>query len=135
MSNSAKALLFDTEGKILVLWRSDTHPKFAHHLDFPGGLIDDEESPSDAVSREIFEETGLNVPASDLQLVATHHPHIGSTQRFFVANINLSEPEVVISWEHELHKWLTLEEFIVEPMPTAADIYHSIAMNHLNPKQ
>ena len=134
MSNSAKAILFDKDGKILVLWRSDTHPSYAHHLDFPGGLIDEGELPNDAVSREIFEETGLDVPAADLELVKTHHPHPGSTQRFFVANVNLSTPEISISWEHESYKWLSLEEFMVEPIPSTADIYHSIALEHLNSK-
>lgn len=131
MSNSAKAILFDKNGRILVLWRSGTHPRHAHHLDFPGGLIDEGELPEDAVSREIFEETGLDVPASDLELVKTHHPRTGSTQRFYVANLNLSAPEIVISWEHESYKWLSLDEFMAEPIPAAADIYHSIALNHL----
>lgn len=132
MSNSAKAILFDKNGRILVLWRSSTHPRYAHHLDFPGGLIDEGELPEDAVSREIFEETGLDVPAPDLKLVKIRHPHTGSTQRFFVANLNLSAPEIVISWEHESYKWLSLEEFMVEPIPSAADVYHSIAFEHLN---
>lgn len=127
-------MLFDKDGLILALWRSDTHPRYAHHLDFPGGLIDEGELPNDAVSREIFEETGLDVPASALELVATRHPHAGSTQRFFVANVNLSAPEISLSWEHESYKWLSLEEFMVEPIPAAADIYHGIAFKHLNSK-
>ena len=134
MSNSAKAMLFDKDGLILVLWRSDTHPRYAHHLDFPGGLIDEDELPNDAVSREIFEETGLDVPAAALELVKIRHPHPGSTQRFFVANLNLSAPEIIISWEHESYKWLSLEEFMLEHIPAAADIYHSIAFEHLNSK-
>lgn len=131
MSNSAKAILFDINGRILVLYRSDTHPRHAHHLDFPGGLIDEGEQPIDAVSREIIEETGINVPASELTLVKTHHPRIGSTQRFYVANLDLSTPDIMISWEHESYKWLTLDEFMAEPIPAAADIYHSIAFDHL----
>lgn len=134
MSHSAKIILFDTDGRILVLWRSHSHPRHAHHLDFPGGLIEAGEQPSEAVSRELFEETGLDVPATDLRLVKTHHPHAGSTQRFFVANLNLAAPEIVISWEHEAYKWLTLEEFMAEPIPAAADIYHSIAFEHFNSK-
>lgn len=134
MSDSAKAILFDKDGRILVLYRSGTHPRHAHHLDFPGGLIDEGEQPIEAVSREIFEETGLKVPTYELTLVQTHNPRIGSTQRFFVANIDLSNPVITISWEHESYKWLTLDEFMAEPIPTEADIYHGIAFEHLNSK-
>jgi 8-oxo-dGTP pyrophosphatase MutT (NUDIX family) len=40
----AKALLVDTNGKILLLRRSGTHPHFAYHLDFPGGEVEHHEA-------------------------------------------------------------------------------------------
>lgn len=134
MSNSAKAILFDADNRILVLWRSGTHPHYAHHLDLPGGLIEAGESPAETVAREILEETGLHVSASDLELVNTNQPHSGSTQRIFVANLNLYAPEITISWEHESYQWLTREEFMAEAIPINANIYHHIVIAHLDSK-
>ena len=51
----------NSEGLYLVLYRSNTHPLFPGHIDFPGGEVEPEEIPEVAVAREIQEETGLLV--------------------------------------------------------------------------
>ena len=47
----AKALVRNSEGLYLVLYRSNTHPLFPEHIDFPGGEVEPEEIPEVAVAR------------------------------------------------------------------------------------
>ena len=34
-----KVLIFNPEGKLLILRRSKTHPHYPEHVDFPGGEV------------------------------------------------------------------------------------------------
>ena len=63
----AKTLVRNSEGLYLVLYRSNTHPLFPEHIDFPGGEVEPEEIPEAAVAREIQEETGLLVDSKKLK--------------------------------------------------------------------
>lgn len=57
MKSGVVGIVFDREGKnILVLKRRDVSMWV-----FPGGGLDDNETPEQAVVREIYEETGLQV--------------------------------------------------------------------------
>ncbi len=53
----AKALVRNSKELYLVLYRSNTHPLFPGHIDFPGGEVEPEETSEAAGAREIQEET------------------------------------------------------------------------------
>lgn len=109
----AKALVIDDEQNCLILRRSDTHPHSALKPDLPGGQLDEDESPRDAVIREIAEETGLAVKPAQAHLVfasSNAEPDRGiSFVRFlFVARVSGVKPKVQISWEHSEAWWTPL---------------------------
>jgi 8-oxo-dGTP pyrophosphatase MutT (NUDIX family) len=53
----------DRERRILVLRRSDTHPRFPSHYDaLVGGAVNAGESYEEAAARELSEEQGIHVP-------------------------------------------------------------------------
>ncbi|UTX51538.1 NUDIX domain-containing protein [Candidatus Saccharibacteria bacterium TM7i] len=62
---TADAVIINTtEQKILLIQREDTE-----QWALPGGFVDEDETPLQAVQREAFEETGLVITTSDKDLV------------------------------------------------------------------
>ncbi|MBL8159640.1 NUDIX hydrolase [Candidatus Saccharibacteria bacterium] len=129
---SAKAILLDAAGNILVLRRSSTHPLYAYHLDLPGGLVDEGEDPSDAVAREVFEETGLIIDASTLRLGHEDiRPVTNCHYQTYIGRLPEKEPDVAISWEHDQHRWLTPREFVNDELPDGVDPHYRMAVEFL----
>ena len=56
--------LIEQDRKILLLKR--THAPFANCWSFPAGYVEADESPAQAVIREVYEEVGLQVEVVDL---------------------------------------------------------------------
>ena len=61
---SAGALFFNEEGGILVV-----KPTYKGGWEIPGGIVEQDESPVQACSREIREELGLEIPVASLLVV------------------------------------------------------------------
>ena len=57
----AKVILFDEQGKVLFLKRSNYMKKFAGSWDLPGGHIHEGEDLIDGLKREVKEETNLDL--------------------------------------------------------------------------
>jgi len=61
----AACALLDTEGAVLIAKRPAGRP-LAGLWEFPGGKVEAGERPEDALIRELHEELGIEVAASDL---------------------------------------------------------------------
>ena len=95
MKQAAKALIRNDQGKILVLYRSETHPHLAHDIDLPGGEIELDETTEIGLEREIIEETGLTI-----SLLPNQQTH--SWQSFFGATHMLYEVTFQARWRLKL---------------------------------
>lgn len=51
----------ERDGKLLLIQRQDRKPIWDKKWEFPGGKIDGKETPSEAIRREVLEETNLEV--------------------------------------------------------------------------
>lgn len=107
-----KILIQNTGRQYLFLQRSQAMDHEEEpHWDMPGGRIETTETLQDALQREIFEETGLQIDDA-IRLI--------HAQDIFVAKADLhvvrltytaqGDGEVTLSEEHQDAKWLTFNE-------------------------
>lgn len=103
----SKVLLYDPRGKLLVLFRSSTHPLYPHEVDFPGGEVDPDETPQTALVRELWEETGIIIRKEALTHIYTHDLTGEDRQdQVFKTHISAMPSGIKLSWEHESYEWI-----------------------------
>lgn len=127
----AKALVRNSEGLYLVLYRGNTHPLYPGHTDFPGGEVESEETPEAAVAREIQEETGLSVNPNKLKKLFTKQ-YQQTTHMLFEAKLAEPDTKIALSWEHKDYRWITPEELKRLPKFPGADPYYTDAVDYLS---
>lgn len=126
----AKVLLQNSDGKFLLLRRSKTHPYSGYHLDLPGGTVEDGESITDAMVREIREETGIAMAGNNLtkffdEQTDTHH------YTLFSGRIE-GDVAITLSWEHDQFLWLALDEMLKWKPPSEPDNYYKMVIRALS---
>jgi 8-oxo-dGTP diphosphatase len=123
---AAKVVIFDANGQVLLLRRSETHPNKALQLDLPGGIVEDNETFEEGVQREVQEETGLKIDAKALNLVYTlTHDYFGKpvSRLLYSTHVNSVAPEIDISNEHSEYHWVNMSELkgIEQPFQEGID--------------
>ena len=127
----AKALVRNSKGLYLVLYRGNTHPLFPGHIDFPGGEVEPKETPEAAVMREIQEETGLLVDSKKLKKLFTKQ-YQQATHVLFEVKLTEPDAKVALSWEHKSYRWITPEELKSLPKFSGADSYYTDVVDYLS---
>src|SRR5436853_121123 len=97
---SQKAIIFNDEGKILTVRRSNTAPKRPGHWDLPGGILEMKEDLKEAIEREVKEETGLVLSNFTIMDGAQWHEDGNN----WVTNCWMAKSDtdkVVLSYEHD----------------------------------
>ncbi len=108
---TAKCIVFNGDGNVLLLRRSGTDEARAGEWDFPGGGVELHEDVLAAVSREIAEETNLEVNSRDIYLTYTD-----TRLQYDLNNIRLvyycriQAQEIRLSFEHSEYIWVTPAE-------------------------
>lgn len=115
IKTAAKSLIFNQDGNVLLLVRSGSDSHAPGRYDFPGGEVDPGEDLAAAASRELFEETGIKVPATELVLAYAHTDLDSKGEEsinrvFFMGKTD--QQEVRLSLEHSEFMWLPLERAI-----------------------
>jgi 8-oxo-dGTP pyrophosphatase MutT (NUDIX family) len=105
-------------GAELLLTRriNHKHPQWHQRWQFPGGKIQPEETPLEALHREVWEETSLTIRAPKLLGVHTQHWRLGDeTQQTFVLLYHcLAGPEEVFlkDQENDAFLWAVPQEIV-----------------------
>lgn len=101
----------EKSGKFLVIRRSQTDRKWPGVWEFPGGKIEENESPLEAAVRETREETGLNVEI--VKNFSVHKVYFFENEKiiyYFLARPKTKK--VKLSYEHDKFKWLSKNEIL-----------------------
>ncbi len=110
--SAAKIIVVNEANKILLLTNSKTHDWAAGKLDIPGGIIEALESPTEAVIRELKEETGIVLKQRDVNLSyssTTFYNNISYILFLYLARLNTT-PDVVLNFEHDAYSWLDISD-------------------------
>jgi 8-oxo-dGTP diphosphatase len=108
----AKAALFNDKNELLLLRRSSTDKNRPGEWDFPGGRVEEDENYTDAVIREVKEETGLDLKHDEVDIMystTTFYDRVSTMRFIFIGKVQ-HNPEIILSSEHDLFEWLPLEE-------------------------
>jgi len=110
MSLSVKVVVYDSEGRVLLLRRARTCAGNPGKWEFPGGKLEPGESFDAALVREVREETGL-----EIRLIGSFETCESETSGrkiiYLVMEGATDQTEVVLSEEHDEFRWLSPEQF------------------------
>lgn len=118
----SKTIVFNGDGKLLTLRRSDDSHHRPGGFDLPGGKLDEGESVLEGALREAEEESGLHLSADNMQLVFAdnHVGRRGSDEEdlniIWIGYVTklVDDTLIQLSAEHKQYAWQTLEEALAQ---------------------
>ena len=112
------------QSKFLIVKRSETDDFLPNCWEFPGGGVEDGETISEALKREIKEEIGLDISNEYPQLIGISEEFMNEekTERYLQLNYKIvmdTEPNMTLSSEHVAFDWADttdsrLDDFLKE---------------------
>jgi 8-oxo-dGTP diphosphatase len=110
MKVGQKAIIMKDD-KYLILHKSLTVPRFPGYWDFPGGGLEENESPLEGIKREILEETSLVMEPIEVIWRCQLMVNQIETQ-YWIYSVKFVSGDVVLSHEHTEFKWVTKKELL-----------------------
>lgn len=95
------------DDKVLVTQRSEKM-NLPQQWEFPGGKIEENETPENCLIREIKEELDIEIEIIE-SLTGNHHDY-NSFSIFLIPFIAVYKSGVISLLEHKTYKWFTLQE-------------------------
>ncbi|KKP94807.1 MAG: Hydrolase, NUDIX family [Candidatus Moranbacteria bacterium GW2011_GWD2_36_12] len=99
------------DGKILIVKRAESDNHRPNNWETVGGGIDENETPHEALMREVMEEAGLDVKIVEPFNVFSFKKDDGEIKIGITFLCDWINGEVVLSEEHSEHKWIEPDEF------------------------
>jgi 8-oxo-dGTP pyrophosphatase MutT (NUDIX family) len=120
LTPTVTAAIFNDDGKMLVVRIADRAEEF---WSYPGGIIEPDERPIEAVQREVLEETGLHVEVVDIigmysgpefRHTYSNGDQVGFVMGSYLCNV-VGGTEQPDGDEISELRWVTLEEALKLP--------------------
>ncbi len=110
MSLSVKVIVRDSEGRVLLLKRSQSSKGNPGKWEFPGGKVDPGEAFDAALIREVREETGLAIELAGS--FGTCESNLGNRRIvYLVMEGTAPTNNLKLSDEHDAHQWVLPADF------------------------
>jgi 8-oxo-dGTP pyrophosphatase MutT (NUDIX family) len=117
------------DGEILLLHRQDHRPE-GNTWGLPAGKINKGESAADAITREIKEETNLDIPAAQINYlgkVYVRYPTYDSIFHVFETTVTCQQGVLINPDEHKDYKWISPERALglelIEDLDTGIKLF------------
>lgn len=111
----AKIFILNEKGEILLLQRSRSDDRRPLGWDLPGGNVEHNEDPNEAVLRELQEEVGLTTSDSRVFYVGTETDDHHIVTLLYAGTADTTD--VTLSFEHEQYQWIKPERITDFDMP------------------
>lgn len=124
------AALLVESGRVLLCHRSASRAWYPNVWDFPGGHIEDGETPSAALVRELHEELGVFIS----EPVGPAFAHVSGSEvdcRFWVIKEWSGIPRIVSLSEHDDLRWWSPDA--IGDLPLADETYRSMIERAVEP--
>jgi 8-oxo-dGTP diphosphatase len=116
---AVKGIIHREDGKILVLKRSPKDDHKPSVWETVGGGMDREETPQEALIREVNEETGLIIKVGKPFNIFSFKKDTGEFKIGITFVCEYVSGEVILSDEHTEYRWIDPSEFIAfESIPS-----------------
>jgi len=108
------AAVIEVNGKVLCMQRGSTRYSYTSHLwEFPGGKIEEGETPQQALHRELLEEMDLDVEVREHLATVTHdYPDFTITLAAYRCVAGTTQ---FTMREHAASRWLPWSELMTLP--------------------
>ena len=116
MIHVTAAILRNASNQILIA-RRPPGKNLAGYWEFPGGKIEENESPEESLKRELKEEMNITVEVGK-QLGETTHAYDTFTVHLMFYETNLLSGDIQLK-EHDRMAWVAAEELMDYPMAPA----------------
>ena len=118
--NNVVAAVIEVDSKVLCMQRGVTRYEYTSHLwEFPGGKVEEGETPQQALHRELMEEMNLDVVVHEHLATVTHdYPDFTITLAAYRCTARTTD---FIMREHASSRWLPWNELHTLPWCAADD--------------
>lgn len=111
-----RTIVLNEKNEILLIQRSKSDSWNSGKWELPGGKLDEGQDISNALEREVFEETGLLVlPTNRLAYyesrILTSGKYKGLPYIVLIGIAKAQNSNIKISTEHNQYKWIGINEF------------------------
>ena len=111
------AAILEKDGKILIAKRETGDELFAGLWEFPGGKVEEGETPEECMAREIKEELNISVEVGEL-ITSNKHKYPHGIFELLAYRVKYISGEFVLNAHNEI-KWVNIDEMANFEFPPA----------------